>query len=78
MLKPRTVLLTSFLIPLLLGILTFLFVPPQAAAWNDTDLKTLYALSLSNLPPLAPDASNRVADDPRAVALGQSFFLTRV
>ncbi len=74
MLKPRTVLLTSFLIPLLLGILTFLFVPPQAAAWNDTDLKTLYALSLLNLPPLAPDASNRVADDPRAVALGQSFF----
>lgn len=47
--------------------------------WTNEELETLRSLSLSNLPPLAPDKSNRVADDPRAVALGQKlFFDTRL
>lgn len=70
----RKILLAGFLIPLFAGILAFLFVPPQAKTWSDAELKTLCALSLASLPPLAPDKSNRVADDPRAVALGHKLF----
>lgn len=41
-------------------------------------MKTLQSLSLANLPPLSPDKSDRVADDPQAVTLGhQLFFDTR-
>ena len=41
------------------------------------EIKTLQSLSLSNLPPLAPDKSNLVADDSRAVALGQRLFFDK-
>ncbi|OQY91510.1 MAG: cytochrome-c peroxidase, partial [Chloroflexi bacterium UTCFX4] len=70
----RKFLIAGFLIPLFAGVLAFLFVPPSASVWDDTELKTLRALTLTSLPPLAPDKSNRVADDPRAVALGQEFY----
>jgi cytochrome c peroxidase len=66
--------LAGILLSLLAGILAFLFVSPQANAWSNTELKTLRALSLASLPPLAPDKSNRAADDPRAVALGHKLF----
>ncbi len=45
-----------------------------APAWSETELATLRTLSLSALPPLPPDPSNAVADDPRAVALGRQLF----
>lgn len=70
----RKFLIAGFLIPLFAGVLAFLFVPPSASVWDDTELKTLRALTLTSLPPLAPDKSNRVADDPRAVALGQQLY----
>ena len=47
--------------------------------WTATERATLFALSLSQLPALAPDPSSHVADDPRAAALGQRlFFDTRL
>lgn len=42
--------------------------------WNDEELKTLRSLSLSSLPPLPSDPSNRYADDPKAIALGRKLF----
>ena len=36
----------------------------QPAAWTPAELATLRSLSLAALPPLPPDSSNAVADDP--------------
>jgi cytochrome c peroxidase len=46
----------------------------QAAAWTPAELAVLRSLSLAALPPVPPDPSNAVADDPRAVALGRQIF----
>jgi cytochrome c peroxidase len=45
--------------------------------WSDEELKTLHSLSLSSLPPLPADPSNRYADDPRAIALGRKLFFDK-
>jgi cytochrome c peroxidase len=42
--------------------------------WSDEELTTLRSLSLTSLPPLQADPSNRVADDPAAALLGQRLF----
>ncbi|HEX9983865.1 MAG TPA: cytochrome c peroxidase [Thermoanaerobaculia bacterium] len=42
--------------------------------WSDEELDILRGLSLAELEPLPPDPTNRVADDPRAVQLGQRLF----
>lgn len=47
--------------------------------WSTFDLAMIRSLWLGSLPPLPPDPSNGVADDPQAVALGhQLFFDTRL
>jgi cytochrome c peroxidase len=47
--------------------------------WSQQEREVLATLRLSSLEPLAADPSNRVADDPRAVALGHRlFFDTRL
>lgn len=47
--------------------------------WSEEELDVLRGLSLSSLEPLPADPTNRVADDPRAVQLGQRlFFETRL
>ena len=47
--------------------------------WSQEEVATLRGLWLGSLPPLAPDPSNKVADDERAAALGQQlFFDTRL
>jgi cytochrome c peroxidase len=46
----------------------------QAPPWTPAELATLRSLSLAALPPLPPDPSNAVADDPRAAALGRQLF----
>ncbi len=47
--------------------------------WTAAQLNELRSLSLSTLEPLPPDPTNRVADDPRAVHLGERlFFDTRL
>jgi len=42
--------------------------------WRDDERAALFALSLTTLSPLAPDPSNRVADDPAAARLGERLF----
>ena len=42
--------------------------------WTAAERATLRSLSLTSLEPLAPDPSNRYADDPRAAALGRELF----
>lgn len=46
----------------------------SAPGWSETERQAIAALSLSALPTLPPDPSNRVADDPRAVELGEALF----
>ena len=47
--------------------------------WNQDEIATLRGLWIGSLPALPPDPSNKVADDERAVALGQQlFFDTRL
>jgi cytochrome c peroxidase len=51
----------------------------QEQAWSKEEQQLLATLRLSSLEPLSADPSNRVADDPRAVALGHRlFFDTRL
>lgn len=42
--------------------------------WTAAEIQQISSLSLRGLDPLPPDPSNRVADDPRAAALGQHLF----
>jgi cytochrome c peroxidase len=56
---------------------TYLLWP--RSEWSQDEIATLRGLWIGSLPPLAPDPSNKVADDERAVALGQQlFFDTRL
>lgn len=49
------------------------------AAWTEEEKALLRTLTLSQLPPLPPDPSNAVGDDPLAAQLGrQLFFDTRL
>jgi cytochrome c peroxidase len=49
------------------------------SGWSAHDVATLQSLWLHDLEPLPPDPGNRVADDPRAAALGERlFFDTRL
>ena len=55
------------------------FGPRSPAAWTEADLKLMASLSIDSLPPLPPDPTNAVADDPRAADLGHRlFFDTRM
>lgn len=42
--------------------------------WSDKDRALIASLSLSALGPVPADPSNKVADDPRAIELGQAIF----
>lgn len=46
----------------------------SSATWSAEETALITALSLSRLPALPPDPSNRVADDPAAAALGEQLF----
>ncbi|MEW5917512.1 MAG: cytochrome c peroxidase [Gemmatimonadota bacterium] len=46
----------------------------RRATWSADELATLQSLALSSLEPLAPDPSNRVADDSAAASLGRRLF----
>jgi cytochrome c peroxidase len=50
------------------------WIANQPAAWTPAELATLRSLSLAVLPPVPPDPSNAVADDPRAAAMGRQIF----
>jgi cytochrome c peroxidase len=44
------------------------------STWTEDEVATLQSLWLGNLPPLAPDPSNKYDDDPAAAALGERIF----
>ncbi|APH72165.1 cytochrome-c peroxidase [Aquibium oceanicum] len=46
----------------------------EPTAFSDAEKKQIASLSLAALPPLPPDPSNRVAQDPRAAAFGEALF----
>lgn len=48
--------------------------PAAAVGWSESQRKLLRSLSLTNLAPLAPDPSNRYADDERAASFGRKLF----
>ncbi len=53
--------------------------PASMPEWTAEEIGMIRSLSLTNLPPLSPDPSNHVADDPRAAAFGRDlFFDTRL
>jgi cytochrome c peroxidase len=55
------------------------FFEPARTGWTDAEAKLIASLSLSRLPPLPPDPSNAVGDNPAAAALGRAlFFDTRL
>ena len=45
--------------------------------WTAAELNELRSLALTELGPVPPDPTNRVADDPRAAALGERLFFDR-
>lgn len=55
------------------------WTPQRTPQWTHDQIDQMRSLSLAGLEPLPPDPSNRVADDPRAIAFGQRlFFDTRL
>lgn len=48
--------------------------PPRNDRWTAAQVEELRNLSLSSLEALAPDPTNRVAEDPAAVSLGHELF----
>jgi cytochrome c peroxidase len=67
---------------LILGAILLISVAAAAsggARWTAAEIDDLRSLSLAALDPVPPDPTNRVADDPRAAALGERlFFDTRL
>ncbi len=45
--------------------------------WRPVEVETLLSLWLGSLPPLPPDPTNSVADNPKAAALGHRLFFDR-
>jgi cytochrome c peroxidase len=64
----------------LLAAAGWLLKPPgQPAPWTAAEIELLRSLWIGSLPPLPPDPSNAVADDPAAARLGERlFFDTRL
>jgi len=58
----------------LAGVLAGWWLLPSGPNWSAAEKAQIASLSLSALPKLPPDPSNRVADDPRAVAFGEALF----
>lgn len=48
--------------------------PPQTHAWSTAEQRVLRTLWIESLPPLPPDPSNAVADDPDAARFGHRLF----
>jgi len=48
--------------------------PLSPVPWTDAEIEILRSLWIASLPPLAPDPTNAVADNPLAANLGQQLF----
>jgi cytochrome c peroxidase len=53
---------------------SWLVLRPARPSFSEGDIGLIASLSLSRLSPLPADPSNRLADDPRAAALGAALF----
>ena len=53
-------------------VMAYVFRPQPL--WSGGDLKQIRSLWIGSLPPLPPDPSDRVADNPRAADLGREIF----
>ena len=63
----------------ILSLSTLAIAASRGDGWTAGEIDQLRSMSLSQLEPLPADPTNRVADDPRAVALGHKlFFDTRL
>ncbi len=64
------------MMPLLFGFILVAIGGAWSASseWSTEESAEIRSLSLAALPPLPVDPSNRVADDPRAAALGERLF----
>ena len=61
------------------AVLWTVFQVPEPHEWTPEEIATLESLWIGGLPPVPPDPSNAVADDPRAAELGHRlFFDTRL
>jgi cytochrome c peroxidase len=49
-------------------------VKPDPHVWSETERTILSSLSLNSLPPLPPDRSNAIANDPNAARFGHKLF----
>lgn len=49
----------------------------SSVSWSDEDLRIIQSLSISQLPPLPADPSNRVADNEDAADFGHALFFDR-
>jgi cytochrome c peroxidase len=45
--------------------------------WSPQEIERIESLSLAALPPLRPDPSNRISDNPAAAALGRALFFDK-
>ena len=70
----RPILLALPVLAASVGALALGLPPPGGSDWSEADLALVRSLALEALPAVPPDPSNRVADDPRAVRLGQAMF----
>ncbi len=46
----------------------------ESPPWSEAEIEILSSIWIGSLPPLPPDPSNSIADDPRASKLGQQLF----
>jgi cytochrome c peroxidase len=70
----------SLFIAVLAALAIFASAPLRAQTapeWTAAERELLRSLTLSSLPKLAPDPSNRYADDPRAADFGHRLFFDR-
>ncbi|MDE0003579.1 MAG: hypothetical protein OXQ29_12880 [Rhodospirillaceae bacterium] len=56
------------------GAMWFYLRPAAHPTWTDHELQLMESLWIAKLPPLPPDPSNAVADDPRAARFGHRLF----
>lgn len=70
--KSRQLILVSLVAAVVLT--AWWFGRASPAPWAETEIETLRSLWIGSLPPLSPDPSNAMADDPRARKLGQQLF----
>lgn len=50
---------------------------PGSSNWDEEELRLIASLSLDALPPLPPDPSNKVADNPLAAELGHRLYFDK-